>query len=89
MKTGAHPFVSKLKLFFKWGINFEEPYAVKKHGERTVQYADKNSIEAAILKKYPRKVQPTNVVGSALKREDDVFTRVAEKLKTVKGDDDK
>ena len=89
MKTGVHPFISKLKLFFKWGISFEEPYVVKRNGERIVQYADKSSIEAEILKKYPRKVQPTNTVGNVLKKDDDIFLRVADKLKTVKGDDDR
>ena len=28
MKTGAHPMKVKLKLFFKWGITFGEPYTV-------------------------------------------------------------
>ena len=30
MKTGTHPFISKLKLFFKWGIDFDtEKYEVE------------------------------------------------------------
>ena len=59
LKTGAHPFVSQLKLFFKWGIQFDEanPYALKDQGARTVDYADKAKIEAAIMEKFPD-VQP-------------------------------
>ena len=26
MKTGTHPMISKLKMFFKWGIKFEDEY---------------------------------------------------------------
>jgi len=55
LKTGAHPFVSKLKLFFQWGIEFDEadPYSVEDRGAREVAYADKARIEAAIVEKYP------------------------------------
>ena len=28
MKTGTHPMISPLKLYFKWGIEFEEPYVL-------------------------------------------------------------
>jgi len=43
LKTGAHPFVSRLKLFFKWGIIFDEadPYVTSSHAAREVKYADK------------------------------------------------
>lgn len=35
MKTGTHPFVSKLKLFIKWGISFpQDTYAVEDRGVR-------------------------------------------------------
>ena len=55
LKTGAHPFISKLKLFFQWGIQFDEanPYALADQGAREVKYADKATIEAAIIKKFP------------------------------------
>ena len=60
LKTGTHPFVSQLKLFFKWGIQFDEanPYALADHGARTVDYADKAKIEAAIMEKFPGIVIP-------------------------------
>ena len=36
MKTGFYPMKVKLKLFFKWGITFEEPYMVPDKGNRPV-----------------------------------------------------
>lgn len=55
LKTGTHPFISKLKLFFQWGIQFDEanPYTLADHGAREVTYADKAMIEAAIIEKFP------------------------------------
>ena len=54
MKTGTHPFISKLKLFFKWGIKFDtEPYVPKDKGSRTVKYTSRKIIEDAINKLYP------------------------------------
>ena len=38
MKTGVYPMKVKLQLFFKWGIRFEEAYAVNERGNRTVKY---------------------------------------------------
>lgn len=54
MKTGAHPMKVKLKLFFDWGITFDEahPYTVKENANRTVEYADKQELIDGILKKY-------------------------------------
>ncbi len=53
MKTGTNPMISKLKLFFKWGIKFGETYEVKDKGNRLVKYSDKNELLESILKKYP------------------------------------
>ena len=44
MKTGAYPMKVKLKLFFKWGITFEEPYMVPDKGNRPVAYAGKETL---------------------------------------------
>ena len=52
MKTGFYPMKVKLKLFFKWGIEFEEEYQVQEHGNRMVPYADKEELIAGIKKKY-------------------------------------
>lgn len=52
MKTGVYPMKVKLKLFFKWGIEFEEPYVVPEQADRQVAYAYKDEITSAILMKY-------------------------------------
>ena len=54
MKTGFHPMKTRLKLFFKWGIEFdpEHPYVVTEHGSRKVEYAGKEDIQKAIMEKY-------------------------------------
>lgn len=36
MKTGFYPMKVKLKLFFKWGIEFEEKYEVAENGNREI-----------------------------------------------------
>lgn len=49
MKTGTHPFISKLKLFFEWGIKFNVPeYKVEDNGARKVYYSSKAKIENKI-----------------------------------------
>ena len=51
MKTGAHPFVSQLKLFMKWGISFpNEPYTVEDQGARKVCYTSREKLIRAITK---------------------------------------
>lgn len=54
MKTGAYPMKVKLKLFFEWGIEFDEnnPYTVEEKGNREVKYADKDEIMSKIAEKY-------------------------------------
>ncbi len=54
MKTGVHPMRVKLKLFFKWGIEFDEknPYTVEDNGGREVLYAEKKDILDGIIRKY-------------------------------------
>ncbi|MFR7485680.1 MAG: VirD4-like conjugal transfer protein, CD1115 family [Acutalibacter sp.] len=53
MKTGFYPMKVKLKLFFKWGITFEEPYVVPDKGNRPVAYAGKKELAKAIREKFP------------------------------------
>lgn len=54
MKTGFHPMKVKLKLFFKWGIEFnkDKPYTVEDNGGREVMYAEKKEIMDGIVQKY-------------------------------------
>ena len=59
MKTGAHPFISKLKLFTKWGIAFDKGvFTVPDKATRTVHYACKNTIVAAVDKAFPNTRPP-------------------------------
>lgn len=58
MKTGCYPMKTRLKLFFKWGIKFEEAYAVEEQAERKVLYADRAELETEILKKFPQEAEP-------------------------------
>ena len=52
MKTGFHPMKVKLKLYFDWGIQFDEEYAVQENGNRKVAYAAKNELLKAIALRY-------------------------------------
>ena len=51
-KTGTHPMRTKLKLFLKWGITFEEPYGIPERSARKVAYADKQEVEEEIIRRY-------------------------------------
>ncbi|MCM1062587.1 MAG: type IV secretory system conjugative DNA transfer family protein [Eubacterium sp.] len=62
MKTGCHPMKTRLKLFFKWGIKFENAYSISEKSERQVQYADSKELEKEILKKFPQAAVPVNFV---------------------------
>lgn len=64
MKTGFYPMKVKLKLFFKWGIHFDEehPYTVSDQGNREVKYASKKDITDGIIKKYhPELLEPATL----------------------------
>lgn len=52
MKTGFYPMKVRLKLYFDWGIQFDEQYAVPENGNRKVAYAEKNELLQAIVLKY-------------------------------------
>lgn len=52
MKTGFYPMKVKLKLFFKWGIEFEEKYEVKENGNREVHYANRSELFNSIIQTY-------------------------------------
>lgn len=61
MKTGFYPMKVKLKLFFKWGIRFDEkhPYEILDQGNHKVEYASKKDIMDGIVKKYrPELLEP-------------------------------
>ena len=54
MKTGAHPMISPLKLYFKWGIEFEEPYILEDKGARAVSYTSKDALMREVEIQYPQ-----------------------------------
>ncbi len=43
----------QLRLFLDWGIRFKKPYEVPEKAQRKVAYANKDELEAAILRKHP------------------------------------
>ena len=67
MKTGAHPFVSQLKLFMKWGISFpKDAYTVGDRGARKVRYISREKLICAITDKYPPKKKPRSASSEAV-----------------------
>ena len=59
MKTGTHPMISPLKLYFKWGISFEEPFLLPDKGARTVAYMSREKLFKAVEQKHPQKKKET------------------------------
>lgn len=55
MKTGVHPMISPLKLYFKWGINFEEEYRLPDKTARVVSYKERDELIRDVELKYPQK----------------------------------
>ena len=62
MKPGSHPMRTKLQLYFKWGISFEEPYQVPERAQREVYYAGKEELLMNIKKSLYS--QPQSVTAS-------------------------
>ena len=74
MKTGAHPMRTKLQLYFKWGISFEEPYQTPECAQREAYYAGKEELLMNIKRKsMPQKRPPT------APKADDYMSSYAEK----------
>lgn len=55
MKTGTHPMISPLKLYFKWGIQFEKPFVLEDRGARNVSYLERDKLFTLVEEKYPQK----------------------------------
>ena len=65
-KTGFFPMRVRLKLFFEWGIRFEqEPYRVPIQENGLTAYASREKLTEAILKKYPKPKEEAETTGSA------------------------
>ena len=58
LKTGTPPMRTKLQLYFKWGISFEEPYQVPERSQREVYYAGKEEFLMNIKKSLYSQPQP-------------------------------
>lgn len=54
MKTGTHPMISKLKLYFKWGIKFGEPFLLPDKAARSVTYMERDELMREVTVKYPQ-----------------------------------
>ena len=81
MKTGFYPMQVKLKLFFKWGIEFpKEVYVVPERGNRAVSYANREILEAAIATMYPSK---SKSVGEKMSTEEQTKHAKAHSSKVV------
>lgn len=55
MKTGVHPMISNLKLYFKWGIKFEEEYRLPDKAARKVSCKERDELIRDVEVKYPQK----------------------------------
>ena len=60
MKTGTHPMRTKLQLYFKWDISFEEPYQVPERAQREVYYAGKEELLMNIKKSLYSQPRPVS-----------------------------
>ena len=58
MKTGTHPMRTKLQLYFKWGISFEEPYQTSERAQREVYYAGKEELLMNIKRRSLTQMRP-------------------------------
>ena len=74
MKTGTHPMRTKLQLYFKWGISFEEPYQVPERAQREVYYAGKEELLMNIKKSLYSQPRPVSIPKA-----DDYMSSYAEK----------
>lgn len=52
LKTGHNPMKVRLKLFFKWGIDFETPFSLGSREVKEVKYLNKKQLESAINENY-------------------------------------
>ncbi len=74
MKTGTHPMRTKLQLYFKWGITFEEAYQTPERAQREVYYAGKEELLMNIKRKSMTQMRPP-----AVPKADDYMSSYAEK----------
>lgn len=88
MKTGTHPMISRLKLYFKWGITFGKPFLLDDKAARQVLYASRDALMQAVEKKYPpagnQKTQPKSESKPEPEFSDETFVARTKNGKLVK-----
>ena len=82
MKTGTHPMISKLKLFFKWGIKFEDEYRLPDKTARAVSYKECGELIRDVEIKYPQKKKVISPTEFEIVEEDEEFEDEPPKKKT-------
>ena len=82
MKTGTHPMISKLKLFFKWGIKFEDEYRLPGKTARAVSYKECGELIRDVEIKYPQKKKVISPTEFEIVEEDEDFEDEPPKKKT-------
>ena len=83
MKTGTHPMISKLKLFFKWGIKFEDEYRLPDKTARHVSYKERDELIRDVEVKYPQKKKAAPPVEIEI-AEDEEFEEKPPKKTSIK-----
>lgn len=84
MKTGTHPMISKLKLFFKWGIFFEDEYRLPDKTARTVSYKERDELIRDVEVKYPQKKKVAPPVEIEIAEDEEEFEEELKKKANVK-----
>ena len=84
MKTGRHPMRTKLKLFYKWGIQFEKQLEMPNRGSRPVYYAGRAELEGAILQAFPLMfTMPTDPIEQSGKEKETVMPKATSIITSV------
>ena len=73
MKTGTHPMISKLRLYFKWGIEFGEPFIHPDRGARAVKYMERKELFEALIDKYPPPKQEIRTASKMTDESEPIF----------------
>ena len=73
---------NKLKLFFEWGIKFEEKHEVKENGNREVHYANRSELFNNIIQTYCPHYLEQTVTDSDFNEASSAKKKKNENLKT-------
>lgn len=88
MKTGTHPIISRLRLYFEWGIVFGEPFIHADRGAREVKYMERKALFKAINDKYPIQRSPAMSETKSVQKMGDDGAVVFETEYESEGDED-